>query len=116
LAWFLLRTDTSRLTGINNVVGFFATIGIPMANYAAWLVAIVEFFGGIALILGLWTRVAALLVSVIMVVAIIKVKLTANFAGGSAYDIMLLATAVSTMLTGPGDWSLDARLGKKKKK
>ena len=35
---------------------FFSAIGIPLANYAAVLVAFVEFFGGLALILGVFTR------------------------------------------------------------
>src|SRR3989344_8833798 len=52
---------------------FFAAIGIPLANYAAVLVAFVEFFGGLLLLAGLLTRWVSVLLIIEMLVAFFKV-------------------------------------------
>ncbi|MFC5711933.1 DoxX family protein [Thalassorhabdus alkalitolerans] len=84
--------------GIENTAGWFDSIGIP--GFLAYVVALVELVGGIALILGFGTRIASLLLGLIMIGAIVTVQLPAGFLGGYAYDLVLLIIAVHLFLNG----------------
>ena len=95
--------------GLDGVTAGFTQMGIPLAAISAPLVALVEFFGGIALVLGLLTRLAAVGLAVTMLGAIFFVHLAAGFflPNGSEFALILLAAAVSLALTGAGEFSLD---------
>jgi len=101
--------------GLDGVAGSFAQMGIPAANLMGPFVAFVEFFGGIAIVLGLLTRLAALGVGATMVVAILTVHLKAGFfnPGGVEFPLSLLGTAITLAITGAGAFSLDALLAKR---
>jgi uncharacterized membrane protein YphA (DoxX/SURF4 family) len=71
------------------------------------LVAFVEAVGGLALILGLGTRIAAILLAIIMIVAIFAVKLTQRLLGGFEFDLALLAGLVALILMGSGAAALE---------
>lgn len=91
--------------GFAGVAHMFHGMGIPLFYPAAVVVIIVEFGGGIALILGIATRYAALLLAIDMAVAIFKVHLhNGLFAnkGGFEFPLVLLAACVALALTGPG--------------
>ena len=57
--------------GVAGVAGFFGNLGIPAPMAAAVVVSLVEFLGGIALVLGFLTRWAALLLAINMLVAVL---------------------------------------------
>lgn len=85
----------------------------------AFLAIVAEFFGGLGLILGLLTRVAALGIAVNMLVAVTMVHLQfgffANWSGtqkGEGIEFHLLAIAVAAFLVwkGGGAASVDRRL------
>lgn len=100
-------------TGIDGVEGFFASEGIPAAGLAAVAVTLVEMVGGLALIVGLATRVAGLLLAVDMAVALLVVHAANGFyagEGGVEFVLLLGATALALVLTGPGAAALDALL------
>ncbi|MCP3765010.1 DoxX family protein [Domibacillus sp. A3M-37] len=83
--------------GIENTAGFFESLGLP--GFTAYLVAIIELIGGLAMILGAGTRVIAILFAVILAVAIVKVKLAAGFLGngqmaGYEFDLALVVIAI----------------------
>lgn len=86
-------------------VAFFHTVGF--AALVAYFVSAVELFGGLALVLGLWTDTAALLIACVMVVAMFYVKIgkfhMGFFTPGSwELDLALLAACVAIMFVGPG--------------
>src|SRR5690348_10237137 len=61
--------------GFGGITGGFAHMGIPMPGFFGPLVSFVEFFGGIAIVLGLVTRLAALGLAVDMIVAMLAVHI-----------------------------------------
>ncbi len=100
-------------SGISGVAGFFGSIGIPAAMLMAAIVIFVELLGGIALIVGVGTRIVALLLAIIMLVAILTVHLANGFYasdGGVEFTLTLLAANLFLALAGAGSMSLDARL------
>ena len=106
--------------GVGAVAEMFATVGIPFAGVMAWVVALVEFVGGIFLLLGLFSRYAALLLSLVMVVAILKVKLAIGLIAsmgspmpGAELDLALLVGLIAVLLRGSGKWSLEQTIFKK---
>ena len=64
------QTGSGKLAHMERVVDFFTSLGIPFPELNAAFVARVEFYGGIALILGLLTRLAAAGLLSTMVVAL----------------------------------------------
>ena len=101
--------------GFAGVSGMFSQMGVPMPGVMGPFVALLEFFGGIALILGLLTRILALGFAIDMLVAILRVKLENGF---SHYELefLLCASSVALLLMGGGEFSVDALLGRRKAK
>lgn len=89
-----------KFSNLDGTISFFATLGL--GALFAYLVAAVEFLGGLAMILGLSTRVAGILLAIVMVFAIVLVKGKMGFAGGYELDLLLLASALGVALIGPG--------------
>ena len=102
-------------SGIPGVTGFFTQIGAPLPGMTAPLVSILEFAGGVALILGLFTPVVGVLLAADMLGAIFLVHLPAGFSaanGGYEFVLTLFGAALALALTGPGAYALDAFLGR----
>jgi putative oxidoreductase len=91
----------------------FAHLGIP--TFLAPIVALIEFFGGLALVLGIGTRVAAALIAADMIGAIVIVHGKNGFflPAGYEYALTLLAANVAQILTGPGALALDSLFNRK---
>jgi len=104
--------------GFSGTMGFFTgPMGLPSALAA--LVIVIEFFGSLALILGAFSRPAALGIGAIMIGAVATVHLRFGFfmnwygnAGGEGFEYHLLALALSAVviLRGGGAWSVDRAL------
>jgi putative oxidoreductase len=104
--------------GLEGTGGFFDSIGLSPGYWMALLAGAAEFFGGIALIVGLLTRPAAAVLAITMVVAIVTVHLDNGLFmsnNGYEYGLALLAASVALMFTGAGKAGLDAWLNEKMK-
>lgn len=103
--------------GIGNVEMFFASFDVPLAEIAAPAVAVLEIVGGIALIAGVATRIASLVLSVVMVGALVFVKTEVGLLGsagepvGAEIDLALLAGLLTVIVLGPGRASVDHAIG-----
>lgn len=95
-----------KITGIEGTQGFFGNIGIPAAGLMAWVVALVEFVGGIMVLIGLYIRVPSILLAVVMVVAIFTVKMGGEFSN-MRIDITLLAMSLALFILGSGKISVE---------
>ena len=67
--WQFAQTGWGKLHNIPHVTEFFMSLGIPAPGLNAWVVAIMEFVGGILLIVGIGSRLTGLALSVDMIVA-----------------------------------------------
>lgn len=88
-------------------------LGMKPARLWAMVVALSETLGGLGLVFGFLTPIAAALIIGVMIVAIIKVhwpKGIWNMQGGFEYPLMNIASALVIGLVGPGLYSLDALL------
>ena len=97
--------------GIGGVTAGFVQMHIPLPMIAAPVVAIVEFVGGIALVLGLFTPVAAILLAIDMAGAILFVHGRNGFflPMGFEFAFSLLGACVALAVAGPGEYSMDNR-------
>ncbi len=92
------------------VVGMFHQIGIPVPEVSAALAIAAELGGGLLLLAGLYTRLAAIPVAFTMLVAILQVHLHAGFfaqSGGFEYPLTLLVVNIALILGGGGAFALD---------
>ncbi len=91
----------------------FAQMGVPAAQVAAPVVATLELVGGIALIVGVLTRVFAALLALNMLGALFLVHAPAGVfvqTGGFELVLLLAAAALSVALVGAGRVSVDRAL------
>jgi putative oxidoreductase len=81
-----------------------------MPYWLGYVSALTEFIGGIFLIFGLLTRVAAFMVAINMLFAILLVNRHHGYAG-SEYTLALFVIAMMLTFCGAGAFALDRRLG-----
>ena len=116
LALLLLRLILAAVFGgygvakwageMNRVAGLMMSVGIPLPDLAVRVVAVVEVGSAILLLVGLWTRVAGLLLAIEMAVAIWKVVWRQGFIGGYSFELTLMTVALSLAIAGGGAWSV----------
>ena len=95
--------------GWASTCSFFAELGIPFPELNAWLVGSTELFGGMALVLGLLTRLASIPIAITMAVAIVS----AHVDGGWSYPLVVLVSCLALIEQGSGVLSLDRLLIRK---
>src|SRR5581483_1901616 len=107
-------TGWGKLHDLEGVTKFFTELGLPAPGFQAGLVATTEFLGGLCILFGLVTRLAALPLSITMVVAIVTAK-RADIDGVSSLlglnEWLYLAIFIWLAAAGPGPLSLDRLLG-----
>jgi len=100
----------SKFGNMDQTIGFFGSLGLP--SVVAYLVAIVELLGGIAMIVGFYTTTFGFLLSIVMVGAIFLVKIgkmDAGLIGGYELELTLLAASLAVALVGAGKFSVSKK-------
>ena len=98
----------SPLSAIEHFSRMVAGMGVP--PWLGYVSALTEFVGGICLMLGLLTRLAAFMVAVNMAVAILLVDRHRGY-GPSELALELFVIALMLLVYGPGAAALDRRFG-----
>ena len=96
--------------GLEGTGQFFGSVGLDPGYLLALLAGIAEFFGGLALIVGLLVRPAAAALAFSMLIAIFAVHWSKGFfaaSGGYEYALALFAASLSLLLSGAGRFSAD---------
>ena len=100
-----------KLLDIPGTQNSFINMGLPPE--LAIIIGLLETIGGLAILLGILTRIAAGLLAINMIGAIIQVKISKGFIGGYELDLLYLAIMISLMITGPGNFSIEKNIIKR---
>lgn len=118
--WQFMQTGWGKLHNISDVTAFFTSLGIPMAHANAIMVANLEFFGGLFLILGFASRLNGLVLTGNMAVAYLTADrdaLRAIFSDPSTFykadPYPFLFAALLMLIFGAGYFSLDELIARR---
>ena len=114
LALMFVLAGYSKLTAIGGTAGWFESLGLPMPTVVTVVAGLVELVGGLAIIVGYQTRIAALVIAAFTVAATLIAHM--DFADQTQQLFFMKNLAVTGgMLVlaafGAGAYSLDARRG-----
>ncbi|ERI50025.1 DoxX family protein [Pseudomonas sp. EGD-AK9] len=101
--------------GLAGVAQWMESIGLTPGYLMALGAGSAEFFGGLALIVGLLARPAAAVLAVTMLVAIVTVHLQHGFFmsnNGYEFALALMAMSLAVLVEGAGKLSLDGQLAR----
>ena len=110
-----LLTGLPKIAGLAGFTGFVASLGLPLPGFIAVIVAVMEVFGGLLLIVGLGTRWISLWYVFEMIVTTLLVKMpNVGFIAaqgkpgvGAELDLLLLASALVLLTHGSGRLSIE---------
>jgi putative oxidoreductase len=102
--------------GLDGVASFMGEAGFPLPYVSAVAATAAELLGGVALVAGFYTRLAAIPLAFTMLVAMVKVHLGGGFflPEGFEYTFTLFGASVALVLLGSGPVSIDAWRGNRK--
>ena len=116
-----MQTGWGKLHNLEKVTSFFESLGIPLPQVSTPVIVVLEFVGGILIMLGLGSRLIALLLTCDMVVAFIVGDREALFSVFSDPDkfyaaapYMFLFAFLIVLIFGPGKISLDALITRRR--
>jgi putative oxidoreductase len=95
--------------GLGGTADIMGKLGLPLPFVCATIVIVVELFGGLAILLGVFARLAGALLAVEMVVAILVARVHGGFFApyGYEFELTLLGACLTFALNGPGRMSLE---------
>ena len=113
VGWVFLWSGWEKLNALDRITGAFVSWGIPAPHILTPFVSGVEFVGGLLLLLGLFTRIAAVPLVIVMIVATISTK----WGDVDSLETLLGFEEIAYMalfgwlaVAGPGPVSLDRQL------
>lgn len=115
LAMFIIRVvlglvfivhGFQKLRDIKGTINMMSSMGLPMAGVIVPVLALVEFIGGIFVLIGLYAGWASILLAIVMVGAILIVKFKKGFVNGYEFELSLLSMALAVFFAGSGSWVL----------
>jgi len=117
---FLIPHGAQKLFGfaggdIGATAAGFAKLGLQPALPLAYLVGCTEFFGGLCILLGVFTRPAALAAAVLLAVAAVAVHLPNGWfwtGRGMEYPLLWMLLCAAVVMRGSGPLSIDAARGR----
>jgi putative oxidoreductase len=120
---FMEHGFAKLMRGPEDFAAILAALHMPLPLLLSWATIAVEIFGGLAVLLGLFTTLAALPMIAVLLVAIVTVHLPNGFSSikllsvdamgahfgqpGYETDLLYLAAIIALLLAGPGPLCLD---------
>jgi putative oxidoreductase len=115
--WQLIQSGWGKLHHLSNVTEFFTSLNLPMPAQTALAISCLEFFGGIALAIGLLSRFTAFILTINMIMAYVTADREALFSIFSDPDkfyaaapYTFLVATIIILLFGPGTFAVDKLL------
>ena len=117
--WQLVVSGWGKLHNLDKVTEFFTSLGLPMPGFTAICISSLELFGGILLVVGLFSRVISLMLVVNLIVAYITADREALLSIFSDPDKFMAAAPFTflwasslVLIFGAGKISADTLLGR----
>ena len=121
MGWIFVESGWRKLTGMDAFIASLVNRRMPYATILGWIGAPLEFFGGLALVLGAATRYGALLIIAFTIVATLIGHRYWEFTDAAARrmqqshfakNLTIIGGLVLLFVTGPGRWSIDKFLAR----
>ncbi len=109
--------------GVEVFAAALSGLGIPAPEVMAWATVLIELLGGLAVLLGAYIDFASVPMTVVLLVAMLKVHLAFGFSSikflavtaagpqfgklGIECDLLYLACLATLVAGGPGPWAID---------
>jgi len=112
--WQLIESGWGKLHNLEKVTEFFTSLNLPMPAQMATFISCVEFFGGLFLAIGLFSRMTALVLTINMIMAYVTADREAllsffsdpdKFSAAAPY--VFLVASLIILIFGPGKFCVD---------
>lgn len=110
---FLTHGWPKLTNGASGTAQFFGQLGIPAPGVTAWFITLLEFAGGVALILGAFVSLLSVLFILHMATGVFLVHLSNGWyvigpgQGGAEFNVLLIASLLALLMAGSGRPALD---------
>ncbi len=117
MALMFVPAGIGKITGFEGTVGYIASVGLPLAAAGAVAAIVVEVLGGLALLAGAGTRIAALVLAAFTLAASVFFHAYWSVPADQAFvqqlmffkNLAIVGGLLGLAAAGAGGWSLDAR-------
>ncbi len=111
LSILFIPAGFSKLTAIAGTAGYFANLGLPLPTITAVIVGLLEFIGGIAVLIGFQTRIAAILLGLFTIGAALAAHAVPFDQNVFLKNLAIAGGFFVLAVHGAGSLSVDAKRG-----